>query len=323
MATVPLCLLLLLGAPAVEATASPVSKVLQMLSDLQAKIIKEGEDAQKIYDEFAEACEDQSRELGFQIKTLKTEVAEQTACVEQMGSEIADHEAKLEECAAELAKDEQDLKSATEIREKEAADFKAEEAELMETIDVIERAIAIIEREMSKTYSMVQLKSAGSIADALKVLVQAEALSAADAGRLTALVQSSQSSDDSDADVGAPDPEAYKNHSGDIVATLQGLLDKAKAQLDEARKTETADLNNFEVLELALKNEITADEKCIAKNKAGLAECGAQKAACQGDLDVASKSLAIVTGDLADLHKDCMEKAQDFEMETKSRGEEP
>merc|ERR1719399_2802958 len=115
-----------------------------------------------------------------------------------MTSMAEDGAGKLEECAAELAKDEQDLKSATEIREKEAADFKAEEAELMETIDVIERAIAIIEREMSKTYSMVQLKSAGSIADALKVLVQAEALSSADASRLTALVQSS--SDDSDDD---------------------------------------------------------------------------------------------------------------------------
>merc|ERR1719456_1019566 len=114
-----LCLLLLSSS---VAEASPVAKVLQMLSDLQAKIIKEAEDAQKIYDEFAEACEDQSRELGFQIKTLKTEVAEGTACVEQMGSEIADHEAKLEECAAELAKDEQDLTAATEIREKEAAD---------------------------------------------------------------------------------------------------------------------------------------------------------------------------------------------------------
>merc|ERR1719399_1372806 len=124
-----------------------------------------------------------------------------------MTSMAEDGAGKLEECAAELSKDEADLKAATEIREKEAADFKAEETELMETVDVIERAIAIIEREMSKTYSMVQLKSAGSIADALKVLVQAEALSGADASRLTALVQSS--SDDSDADVGAANPEAY------------------------------------------------------------------------------------------------------------------
>merc|ERR1719399_2582774 len=137
-----------------------------------------------------------------------------------MTSMAEDGAGKLEECAAELSKDEKDLKAATEIREKEAADFKAEETELMETVDVIERAIAIIEREMSKTYSMVQLKSAGSIADALKVLVQAEALSGADASRLTALVQSS--SDDSDADVGAANPEAYTSHSGNVGATLKG-----------------------------------------------------------------------------------------------------
>merc|ERR1719482_1906023 len=99
-------------------------------------------------------------------------------------------------------------------------------------------------------------------------------MDAADAKRLTALVQSTSQEDD--ADVGAPDPEAYKSHSGDIVATLEGLLDKPKAQLDEARKTETADLHNFEILELALKNEIVADEKCIAKSKAGLAEAKEQ-----------------------------------------------
>ena len=33
--------------------ASPVSKVMEMLSDLQGKIIKEGEAAQKTYDEVA------------------------------------------------------------------------------------------------------------------------------------------------------------------------------------------------------------------------------------------------------------------------------
>merc|ERR1719326_1394733 len=99
----PLCLLLL-GAPAAE--ASPVQKVLQLLSDLQAKIISEGEDAQKIYDEFAESCEDQSKDLGFEIRTLKTEVADNKACVENQAAKIADAEAKVEECAAALAVDE-------------------------------------------------------------------------------------------------------------------------------------------------------------------------------------------------------------------------
>merc|ERR1719161_665756 len=100
----------------------------------------------------------------------------------------------------------------------------------METIDVLHRAITILEREMAKSkgLTLVQLKGAGSMVEALKVVVQASAFSAADTARLTALVQRSAQAEE-DSDVGAPDPEAYKTHSGDIVATLQGLLARRKS----------------------------------------------------------------------------------------------
>merc|ERR1719331_2376369 len=95
-------------------------------------------------------------------------------------------EAKLEECTAELKKDEADKKAANEIRDVESADFAELEAELMKIIDVLERAIAILEREMSKSYTMLQVKSASSIADALKVVVKGFDLSAADEHSLMA-----------------------------------------------------------------------------------------------------------------------------------------
>ena len=81
--------------------------------------------------------------------------------------------------------------------------MKKSNTELTEVISMLERATSILEKEMSKSgASMLQLKSATSVADALKVMVQASVLSSADASRLTALVQS----DDSDADssFGAP-----------------------------------------------------------------------------------------------------------------------
>merc|ERR1719159_855953 len=146
---------LLLAAPAsgaadAQATSSPVSKVLEMLSGLQAKIIAEGKDAQKAYDEFSEWCEDRSKELGFEIKTWKAEVAdlkatilEATTCLDQSG-------AKIEELSAAIATDEADAKAADEIRGKEQAAFAAEEKDLMEIIDMLERAISILEQEMSK-----------------------------------------------------------------------------------------------------------------------------------------------------------------------------
>merc|ERR1711981_415495 len=45
-------------------------------------------------------------------------------------------------------------------------------------------------------------------------------------------------------------------------------------------------------------------------------------AAAEGDLEVTSKDLAEDEKDLATLHQDCMTGAEDFEAETKSRGEE-
>merc|ERR1719428_609209 len=96
-------------------------------------------------------------------------------------------------------------------------------------------------------------------------------MSSADASRLTALVQSSEEAEDGDQDVGAPDPAVYKSHSGDIVATLEGLLEKARSELDEARKTETADLHNFELMQQGLEDEIKYGEKELAEAKAALA----------------------------------------------------
>merc|ERR1719456_1555630 len=106
-------------------------------------------------------------------------------------------------------------------------------------------------------------------------------MSAADATRLTALVQSGTQEEDSEADVGAPDPAYYKSHSGDIVATLEGLLEKAKAQLDEARNQETADLHNFELMEQGLTDEIKFGEKELAEAKKALAAATQAKAAAE------------------------------------------
>merc|ERR550525_2141583 len=62
---------------------TPISKVLQLLSDLQAKIISEGESAHKVFSEFAEWCEDRSKDLHFEIETGRSEVASLKATIEE------------------------------------------------------------------------------------------------------------------------------------------------------------------------------------------------------------------------------------------------
>jgi len=305
---------------ALAVEVNPIEKVIQMMADLEGKIIAEGTAVQKTYDEFAEWCEDSSKNLGFEIKTGKSGVADLSATIADESAKIDADTSKIDDLSADISADEADLKAATTIRDKEAADFAAEEKELTEVIDMVQRAVAILEKELAGGASMMQLKSANNLEQALEVMVRASAISQADSIHLAALVQTQ--SDDSDSDMGAPEAAVYEGKSGAIVDTLNGLLEKAQAQLDAATKAETGAKNKFDMLKQSLEDEIKYANKDMDETKKSLAESSEVKAAAEGDLSVTQKALAEDLDALAVLHQDCMTKAQDFEAETTSRGEE-
>merc|ERR1719375_2194193 len=151
---------------------------------------------------------------------------------------------------------------------------------------------------------------------------RAASFSSADSARLTALVQSSERSEDESEELGAPDVAAYASHSGDVIATLEGLEEKAQAQLDSGRKAETASKHNFELMQLSLNDSIKYGNKDRDSANKNLAAAGETKGAASGDLAVTSKALAEDIKSLAELHQNCMTKANEFEEATKSRGEE-
>merc|ERR1719291_386952 len=175
---------------------------------------------------------------------------------------------------------------------------------------------------MAKTgsASLMQLKNADNIAQVLDTLVQGASISSEDASRLTALVQSSQQ--DSDEDAGAPAATVYQGQSGGIIQTLTDLLEKAQGQLADARNAETKNVHNFELMQQGLKDEIRFGQKEISEAKKSLAGSQESKAAAEGDLALESKSLKEDESTLSTLHQDCLTYAQNYEAETKSRGEE-
>merc|ERR1740130_660875 len=191
--------------------------------------------------------------------------------------------------------------------------------ELTTVISMLERATSVLAKEMGGA-SMLQLQSATSVVDTLRVMVQASALSSADGSALTALVQTEQESSDSEA--GSPAAAVYESKSGGIVGTLEGTTEKAEGQLDKARKAESTSVQNYQMLKQSLTDEIKFANKDMDKAKKGLAESQEKKAGATGDLDVTSKDLAEDIKTKATLHQDCMNAAEEFELATKSRGEE-
>merc|ERR1719333_1957073 len=76
------------------------------------------------------------------------------------------------------------------------------------------------------------------------------------------------------------------------------------------------------MLASSLKDEIKYATKDMNKAKKSLAASEEAKATAEGELSVTSADLAEDVKTLATLHQDCMTGAEDFEAETKSRGEE-
>jgi len=301
---------------------NPIAKVLEMIDDLAAKVIAEGEATHKVYADFAEFCEDRHQEVGFEIKTGTSEVEGLQATIAEAVSEIDALTSKIDELAASVAEDDKDLKAATEIRGKENTDFIAVEKDLTETIDMLERAVAVIEREMAGGASFAQIKGAGGLVQALQSMVAAEQITVSAGNKLTALVQTEDDSRDSEAAFGAPAAAVYESSSGGIVDTLQGLLDTATEQLETARKTETQSLQNYAMKKQSLEDEIKYASKDLDEAKKSSAANAEKQAIAEGDLTVTTKALNEDKADLATLHHDCMTKATVYETETTSRGEE-
>merc|ERR1719272_928952 len=149
-------------------------------------------------------------------------------------------------------------------------------------------------------------------------MVSASALSSADASRLTAMVQTEHS----DSETGAPAAAVYEGKSDGIIGVLEGLTEKASGQLDKARKAESTSTQNFQMLKQSLTDEIKFANKDMDKAKKGLAESQEKKANAEGDLAVTEKDLAEDIKTKSTLHQDCMNAAEEFELATKSRGEE-
>merc|ERR1719398_630388 len=100
-----------LAAPvAIAEESNPLGKVFELMSALEAKIIKEGEAEAKAFKEFFEWCDSASLNLNNEIKTGKKSQEKLTAKIDQLTSDIEVGSTKIEELAAALSTNDAQLK---------------------------------------------------------------------------------------------------------------------------------------------------------------------------------------------------------------------
>jgi hypothetical protein len=301
---------------------SPIEKTIQLLEDLEAKVVKDGEASAKVYEEFQEYCKDTAKETMFDIKTGKSGAERFAAAVDDFSAKIGVAETKIGELSDAIANDEKDLKSATAIRKKEYADFQKVDADLASSIDMLERAIGILERELAKTGFMQMDKAAfNKVMTAVQAVIDVSAVTnAADAAKLQMLIQASTSEDDLELQPGgAPDPAAYKSSSGGIISALEDMLEKAKAQQSEAQKAEMNAKFDFDMLKQKLEDQVKFANKNLDDTKKDKAAGEEGKATAEGNLEKTNKGVGEDGKKLKELQQECMTKAEEYEVEMHDR----
>jgi len=159
----------------------------------------------------------------------------------------------------------------------------------------------------------IDTSSLTSLMASLSVVIEAASFANSDKRKLLALVQSQQTSDADDTDVGAPAAAVYKTHSSSIVEVLEGMKEKAEGQLSDLRKAETNTQHNYNMLKQSLEMQAEADRKDLAEQKAAKAEAEETKGVAQGDLENTSKDLADAKKNLDASSASCMQVAQDHQ----------
>jgi len=313
------------SAAASDANSNPLGKVIELMDSLTAKITAEGEEEAKAFKEYFEWCDDAAANLHNEIKTGTKSQEDLEAAISKATADIEASTAKIEELSASISADEKELKEATAVREKEVATFEASEKELVDAIDTLDRAVGILQKEMSKNpaaLAQVDTKNLDSVIKSLGAVINAASFSAQDQQKLVALVQSQQGAEADDEDLAAPAAAVYKTHSSSIFDVLEDMKEKAEGQLAELRKAESATKHNYNMLRQSLEDQMEADTKDMDEEKSLKANTEETKAVAEGDLAETVKSLAEDKKALATASSTCMTVAADHDATVKSRTEE-
>jgi len=318
-------LLIFFAAFPAAAAENPLGAAISLMDDLTAKLEKEAAAATKAATEYAEWCKEKSTDLGFDIETGVASKEDLEATISKMTANIAATSSKIDDLAASISQDDADLTAAESVRANEASAFKASEAELVDSIEVLSRAFTILEREMSKNpAALLQMDTSNvqAMIKSITAVVDAAAFTSSDQKKLVALVQAQSGTDADDEELAPPAGAVYKTHSTTILDVIEDLKEKAESELSDLRKAEQSATHNFEMLKQSLTDSIEADDKRLADSKAAKASFAESKAAAEGDLAVTVKTLGEDKTTKLSTEETCAQVAADHAASMKGRSEE-
>jgi hypothetical protein len=294
-----------------EAGAGPVTKVVNLLKDMQKQLEKEAEEDEVIYEKMVCWCNTNDKEKTKSIKEAEVRIDDLTHSIEEGTGKSAQLNTEIGNLKKEIAANQNALDKASAMRTKELAEFTAEEKDVIQSISSLKAAITVLSKHHGGASllqtSMSQLSTAANI---VKTVMEKNA--AALEGVLT-------KSQKKKVVAFAQDQSKYAPASGEIFGIMKAMKESFEANLANSRKDESQGVHDFTELKASKEEEIAAGTEQSEAKTQELAKTDEQLAQDKMDLDDTTASLAADEKFLMNLKETCAMTDAEYEQRVKER----
>lgn len=297
-------------------SVTPIQKVLQILEEMKSKGIKEMKDEDVRFSSFKQFCNDTARLKTSSIETAAKELEKLEADIATAESDLTILAKALGELDEDVVRWHKDMKAATDVRQKEHADYEATNADYDETLDALDRAIQVL-KNLPRTVPQEMLQTR------LRALTGGQAPKQV-AKELTALLQqfSSTKQEPEELSWKVPEAHAYERQSNGIMGMLQELRTRFRSEQTSLEKEEMGAHHAYEMIMQKLHDQVDQAEAEIDQKSKLRAERQVDKAEAEGAHKETSAQKKEDEKYLSDLQGLCEQKGLDFESRQKLRSEE-
>jgi len=289
----------------------PVTKVINLLKDMQKQLEKEQEEDQEIYDKMTCWCKTNDAEKTQAIKDAEQSIDELTSRVEELTAQSSRLNVEIQNLNKEVAANTEALNQATALREKQLAEFNGEEKDLLQSISALKAAVTVLSKHHT---AMLQDSALADVATMLHhqmykySSVLDEVITPSQKRILQAFVQQPY--------------QSYAPQSSQIFGILKQMLETFQSNLTSSQQEELANQQAYEDLKAAKESEITAGQSQLDKKTGELADTDETHAQKKEQIEDTKNSLSADEQFLMDLKEKCQMTDQEWEARQKKRQDE-
>merc|ERR1712226_1391353 len=304
-----------------ESKNRPVSKVITLLKDMLKQLEKEAEEDEEIYDKVACWCETNDREKTKAIADAEAKIADLTVKIEELTAVSARLNTGIKNLEKEVAANQEALDQATAIRQKQLAEFNAEEKDLLESISALKATITVLAKHHGGSLLQLPRSHILGVATTLQHEMQKHAallqgvLTHSERKAVNAFIQAPEDYFDASPTF----KQSYAPQSGEIFGILRQMKETFEANLSDAQKEEMANQKAYEDLKAAKEAEISAGQAQIDTKTQELATTDQKNAQAKEDIEDTRNSLSADEQFLMMLKEKCQMTDKEWEERQKTR----